>query len=65
MRKKKSTRTPVHVPKGKAATRSNAPPPTPEPESGICVGCDAENTTLVTLPRDTNPKEIFPGYVVN
>jgi hypothetical protein len=31
---------------------------------GVCVGCKSADATLVTLPRDTNPKEIFPDYVV-
>ncbi|XP_065333437.1 uncharacterized protein LOC135935214 isoform X2 [Cloeon dipterum] len=35
----------------------------PQPDENECVGCGTKEEILIALPRDTNPKDLFPKYV--
>ncbi|CAB3365311.1 Hypothetical predicted protein [Cloeon dipterum] len=35
----------------------------PQPDENECVGCGTKEAVLIALPRDTNPKDLFPKYV--
>ncbi|XP_059479402.1 uncharacterized protein LOC132199039 isoform X2 [Neocloeon triangulifer] len=71
MKKKKPAPKSVSAQKAKGKLAPNLPKKAlskpavskPEPEETFCVGCKAEGTTLVPLPRDTNPKDLFPDFV--